>query len=615
MCRWRFAVAVAWQDARVSASVVPRSSRGPVSIPPRWADPRLPLYLALPAALFGILAELCLLNAGLGPEEIVTDGASGFAFVFAGLVAWHWRPSSLSGPLMLGIGIAWFGGDFLFAPVPLLGPASFAAQALARILFAWLLLGFPSGRLEQGLPRQAVAAIAVMATGLAFLQLLVVDPAAICPCPPSSFAVLSDAPIAAQLPGASAGVGIAMTVILVPLVIRRMVLASGPLRRTLIPVLVGGVFSLLSVLPDVLVRLGDTSVQPISWLPIVWVGLPLGFLVALLRERMARGAVADLVISLGSTPQPQHFRDALANALGDPSLELLSWSADEALFVAADGTRTRLPETTSDRAVSILESDRGTIGAIVHDPHLLDDPGLVASVVAATRLAVENEQLHAEVEAQLEEVRASRSRIVSAGDAERRRLERDLHDGAQQRLVALSLALRRARTKVGEVTDPELAEGLDEASLMVREALDELRELARGIHPAVLTEAGLGGAITALAAGSPNSVDVMGLPPRRLSPEIEAAAYFFVSEALANVAKHAPDANAAVHAEIDGDRLLLEVSDDGPGGATVAGGSGLLGLEDRIAAAGGQLVIDSLPGVGTRLSAWLPASAGRSPST
>ena len=590
----------------MSTTAVP--PRAPAVVASAWTDQRLPLLLVAPALLVGLLAELCLVNAGVGADGIITDAASGYAFVFAGLAAWYRRPASWAGPLMFGIGLSWFGGDFLFAPVPLAGPLSFGAQALARILFAWLLLGFPSGRLDYGVHRLAVGVIAVLAMALAVLQLLVVDPAAICPCPPSPFAVLADANIAGQLPGASAAVAITMTVILVPLVARRMIVASGPLRRTLIPVLIGGAFSLLSVLPDVLARLGDTGVAPFGWLPIVWVGLPLGFLVALLRERMARGAVADLVIRLGSTPQPEHFRDALAHALGDPSLELLSWSAEEAMFVAADGTRTGLPVATPERAVSILEADRGTIGAIVHDPHLLDDPGLVASVVAATRLAVENEQLHAEVEAQLAEVQASRARIVSAGDAERRRLERDLHDGAQQRLVALSLALRRTRTKVGETTDPDLADSLDEASIMVRAALDEMRELARGIHPAVLTEAGLGGAISALAVSAPVAVEVTALPSRRLPPDIEAAGYFFVSEALANVAKHAPGATVVVRAEIDGDRLVLEVADDGPGGATTTSGSGLVGLVDRIEAAGGHLVIDSPRGGGTRLVAWLPAA-------
>ncbi len=569
------------------------------------ADLRVPLLLLVPAVLFGGLAELALLNAGVGPDGIVTDAASGYAFVLAGLIAWARRPSNRSGPLMVGIGLAWFGGDFLFAPVPFVGPASLAAQALARVLFAWLLLAFPSGRLGSGLHRIAVIAIGAISTGLALLQLVTVDPASLCPCPASPFAIAAAGDLADQLPSASAAVGIALTLILVPLVLARIARASGPLRRTLIPVLAGGAFSLLSVLPDVLVRLGDTQAQPIGWLPIVWVGLPLGFLVALLRERMARGAVADLVIRLGSTPQPQHFRDALANALGDPSLELLSWSEDDAAFLAADGTRTAIPAVQADRAVSVLEGDRGTIGAILHDSHLLDDPGLVASVVAATRLAVENEQLHAAVEAQLAEVQASRARIVSVADTERRRLERDLHDGAQQRLVALSLALRRTRNQLGDGT-PDLASSLEEASTMVRDALTELRELAQGIHPAVLTESGLAGAIPSLAGGSPVAVTVAAVPSERLPAEIEAAAYFFVSEALANIAKHAPQATATVRAAVTGNRLELEVADDGPGGAAAGAGTGLVGLGDRVSAVGGRLEIDSPPGDGTRLRAWLP---------
>jgi signal transduction histidine kinase len=216
-----------------------------------------------------------------------------------------------------------------------------------------------------------------------------------------------------------------------------------------------------------------------------------------------------------------------------------------------------------------------------------------------------------ELQARLADVRASRARIVEAGDAERRRLERDLHDGAQQRLVALSLALRRARSRVADVSDPALVASLEDAAQLVRDALDELRELARGLHPAILTEAGLAGAVAALSARSPVPVEVLEVTPDRFPAEVEAGAYFFVSEALANVAKHAPTARATVRVTRGPARLEIEVADDGPGGASPRPGSGLQGLEDRMAAIGGGFSMRSSPGSGTSLQGWIPVVEDR----
>jgi signal transduction histidine kinase len=574
--------------------------------PRAWTDRRLPLILLPVALVVSLLAELSLANAGVGTDGILTDAASGFAFVLAGLIAWRRRPDNRVGPIMTGIGLAWFGGDFLFAPVPLIGPLSLAAQAAARVLFAWLLLAFPSGRLDSDLHRWAVGLIAAVAVALAAIQVVTLDPADLCACPASPFAFAAGTELAEQLPNIAAVVGIGMTVILVPLVVRRALVASGPARRTLVPVLAGGAFSLLSVTPTLITDLTDISVEPISWLPIVWMALPIGFLIALLNARMARGVVADLVIRLGETPAPEHLREALATALHDPSLEVVRWSAEAGDYVGAEGLPATLPAADSARTVTVLEGERGRLGAIIHDPALLEDPGLVASVGAAMRLAVENEHLQAEVEAQLAEVRASRARIVTAGDAERRRLERDLHDGAQQRLVALSLALRRARSRVEPASDEGLAASLDDAADLVRDALAELRELARGIHPAVLTEAGLAGALPVLARSAPVAVTLEAVPGERLPADIEAAAYFLVSEALANVAKHASDAAAVVRVRVADGVLGVEVADDGPGGATAGQGSGLQGLDDRVAALGGRLEIHSPLGHGTTLRAWIP---------
>jgi signal transduction histidine kinase len=242
---------------------------------------------------------------------------------------------------------------------------------------------------------------------------------------------------------------------------------------------------------------------------------------------------------------------------------------------------------------------------LVHDAGLEHEAQLVRLTAAAAGMALEHARLQAEVQAQLEQVRASRARIVEAGDAERRRLERDLHDGAQQRLVTLSLALGMARDRAAGA-DPELGSLIESASKEAREALTELRELARGIHPAVLTETGLTGAIQALAERSLVATTITAVPDGRFPAAIEATAYFVVSEALANVAKHAGADGAQVTIQRRPGRLVVEVSDDGAGGARPEAGSGLRGLADRVASVGGVLRVDSPPGGGTRLEADIP---------
>ena len=230
----------------------------------------------------------------------------------------------------------------------------------------------------------------------------------------------------------------------------------------------------------------------------------------------------------------------------------------------------------------------------------------MTSVAAATGLALENEQLQAELRVQLDAVQASRARIVAAGDAERRRVERDLHDGAQQRFVTLALALQLARARLDDdATD--VAEMLDRAGTELERGLAELRELARGIHPTVLTEDGLAAAVGALAERSvaPVSMDVLD---RRFEPQVESTAYYVVAEALTNVAKYAPRASISVTARHDGEALLVEVRDDGPGGAAAYPGSGLQGLEDRVAAIRGRLSVDSPPGGGTTIRAVIPCA-------
>jgi signal transduction histidine kinase len=239
---------------------------------------------------------------------------------------------------------------------------------------------------------------------------------------------------------------------------------------------------------------------------------------------------------------------------------------------------------------------------------LREDEQLVESVCAAAGLAMENERLQAQLRSRLEELSASRTRILEAAQAERRRIERDLHDGSQQRLVSVAMTLGLVDSKLG--SDPDRAHTyLSEARTGLSEALEDLRELSSGIHPGILTERGLAPALDELAARAHLPVQLVVSLPGRLPDKVETAAYFVVSEALTNVGKHAPAATVRVGVDLVGGRLVIEVQDDGAGGADPSRGSGLNGLRDRVEALGGHLTLQSPPGAGTQLEVEIPCAS------
>jgi signal transduction histidine kinase len=330
--------------------------------------------------------------------------------------------------------------------------------------------------------------------------------------------------------------------------------------------------------------------------------IPLAFLFGLFQARLARGSLSDLLVGLQQPLAPGHLRSALAEALHDPSLQLAYWLPARRAYVDAEGQVVAVAD--DERGVTRINRAGEPLAALLHDPVLAENRALLDGVASAAGMTLENERLQAELRAQLLELRASRARIVEAGDSARRRLERNLHDGAQQQLVALSVALSLVAERVRS-RDTETAEQLDAARGELTDALAELRELARGLHPALLSR-GLAAALTGLAERAPFPVDVQVRLASEIPENVAATAYYISAEALTNVARYASAEQARIDAAGTSSMLELVIEDDGIGGAEARPGSGLEGLRDRIDAMGGTLELHSQPGAGTRLVARLP---------
>ena len=295
----------------------------------------------------------------------------------------------------------------------------------------------------------------------------------------------------------------------------------------------------------------------------------------------------------------------LRRLLGDPSLDIVYPRVGTGGWIDDLGELTEV--AVAGRALTTIDRGGKPVATLVHDPSLLGDRDRVRTVTEAASLAIDNERLKAQLRAQLAEVEASRARIVDAGDRALRSVERNLHDGAQQRLVALSLVLRLAsRAAVG---DTALTELLADARRELDDALGELRDLARGIHPAILDDAGLVAALETLAERPGVPVELHLDVPERLPETTEVGVYYLVAEALTNVNKHAGARRAVVRAHVADGVLRVAISDDGVGSAAARPGSGLEGLADRLHALGGTLEIDSAPGRGTTISAAFPLTA------
>jgi hypothetical protein len=486
------------------------------------------------------------------PELLALDATVGFALVGLGLVAWSRRSESWAGPIMVGAGLAWF-----------LGTVAGWAVYLHRGPLAQLVLTYPSGRLPPLSRLQAVALV-------------------------TAYAYAASYPVAGNHYASIAfGVG------LVALSTGRYASVGGPERRARATALAAATVFATALLLEAALRLADVG----SGRVLLSLYDAAVFLVAavlfldLFRRRWAQATVTGLVVDLGEPGTAGTLRDRLARTLGDPTLVVGYWLAEQNGYVDEAGRQVPLPAAGGGRGVTPIAENGRQIAVLIHDAAVLDDPELVSGVAAATRLAVSNARLQVEVQARLVEVEASRRRIVEAADEQRRRLELELRVGAQRRL--------------GRVAELVAGVGPD-LGAQLRAAQAELQEFARGIHPALLTEGGLTAAVRELAARCPVAVEAR-VPSERFPAAVEAAAYFVCSEALANAAKHADASQVNIGIAKQDQRLVIEIVDDGVGGADLSAGSGLRGLADRVESLGGQLRLASAPGGGTLLTAWLPS--------
>jgi len=519
-------------------------------------------------------------------------------YVAVGLYTWWRRPDSRFGPLVVGNG-------FLYAATSLNASGAAPAYTLGMVLWAvyvvytaYLLLSFPRGRLESRLERTFIGAYA-LSTGVLTGLTLALSPTfpggggfTDCGtrCPANALAG-TDADLGTALNTASS---IVFTIALIGLttLLFNKARASGPMsRRAVTPV--AAVFTVtvawfaisLYVVPA---YPGTESAARIVN-GVLGVAIPTAILLGQVSGDLfaAIGLGQIAVGARGGPLTPAGVQKMLGDALADPSLAVAVWDSDSSAYVDVHGAPLELPRARDSGIITITENG-SPVAAVIHDPALNTDSDVVEGVVAASMMLLENTRL-------VEELRESRRRLAETSDRERRRLERDLHDGAQQRLMGIQVKLRLLGDSVA---DDEIASRLEEIGIDSEAAVEDLRSLAHGIYPPVLRDYGLAEALRSFALRAPMRIAVVDNRIGRCSRAIESAIYFCSMEAIQNVAKHAGDgARTTVTLGRDGGRAAFAIADDGIGmGHSAPGeGDGLVGMRDRVGAVGGELRIASAP--------------------
>jgi signal transduction histidine kinase len=535
----------------------------------------------------------------------VTGPLIGWAFIGTGIFAWLRQPENRFGALMTAVGFSACLAGLRVSTEPWVFVIGLLFITSQWALLYHMLLAFPGGTLQSAFERLLVWGMYLNSLVVHPVQVLFQDTTRL-GLPENPLLVSDDRDLSVTLSRSRFWFALALLAALAVVLVRRWMDASSSQRRALAPVLVTGglVMALLALwYAALLAELDPDAVQTLEDARyVVMCTVPFAFLAGLLRSRVAEAsAVSEVVARLGDpTARDGGLWHALDDALEGTSVEV-AHLRPEGGYVDAAGRAVAVPPERPDRIAIPLDGGEPPAAVLIADA---GDRDLVRAVSAATSLTLENERLASELQAKVEEVSASRARIVESSDAARRRIERDLHDGAQQRLVSLALSLQLLSTKIED--DPEAERQLDTARRELDQALDELRELARGIHPSVLSDRGLDAALEGLALRAPVPVELGATPHERLPQRVESASYFVVAEALTNVAKYARASRVSVNVTRTDGRVLVEVTDDGVGGADPANGTGLRGLLDRVSALGGTLEVDSPPGGGTSLRAAIP---------
>ena len=534
------------------------------------------LAIGVGAVVFGVLSEWV---GGPRPNpSALADLAAGWVLMASGLIAWSRRPGSRVGPLIVISGFAWFLGTLAGSDIGVLAIVGGLSLTIHRAPLVHAIVGYPTGRV---LGRMNVAVVI------------------------AAYAYGTVVPLAR-----ANTVTIVVTMALLTTTTWTYYRSTGPQRQARRIAVVAATVLAVPLLAGSGGRLAGTGPgleAALNWIYPAAVAL-VGIILAtdLSRSRWAEAEVTRLVVDLGDPPRAG-IRGRLAEALADPSLELAYWLPETGGYVDDSGRPIHVPAAGSGRAITVLEQEGERVGALVHDAAVFNDPQLLQAAAAAAQIAFANVRLQADIRRHLDNLEASRRRLLEASDDQRRRLELLLRQGVGRQLSDLGEVLERARADPAPSGTVAVRALLTDAQREVEQARHDLERLASGIRPPVLAEFGVGAALSALAERSGVPVR-LSVPAGRLPERVETAVYFICSEAVANVHKYAHASGVDLEVRVEGRSIVVLVADDGVGGADPAAGSGLEGLRDRIEAIGGRLSIDSPPGHGTRITVTIPRS-------